>query len=79
MLHLITISPAVGKAVYALVTVSEKNEAEFHSVLNSYVTDVYGDYTAIEYSEQWAIAAVMVNAKIDLFINADELIDNKLL
>lgn len=79
MLHLIVIKPTVGKALKALVTVSEKNEVQFHSVLNAYIKELYGDYTAIEYKQQWAIAAVVINAKIDLFVNADELIENKLL
>ena len=79
MLHLIKIVPVVGKAVSALVTVSEKNKSELHSVLNSYVIDAYGDYTSIEYAEQWAVPSVLVNAKIDLFINADELSDLKLM
>lgn len=79
MLHLITIKPTVGKALKALVTVSEKNGDKLHSVLKDYITDLYGEYAAIEYSEQWAIAAVVINAKIDLFVNVDELIENKLL
>lgn len=77
MLHLIKICPTVGKELSALVTVSEKNEAEFHFILTQYVQDVYGDYTSIVYHEQFAVPAVGINCKIDLFINADELIDNK--
>ena len=78
MLHIIKISPTVGKAVVVLVTVSEKNEAELHSSLVEYSKAVYGEYASIEYLQQFAVPAVYVgDYKVSAFINADEFIANK--
>ena len=74
MLNIIEIQPTVGKSLIAAV-VSEKHNGAIHSVLTEYVRDTYGEFTSIAYLDQFAVPVVLVNRKIDLFINADDLIN----
>lgn len=77
MIYIVKVSPTVGKSeMVAVITNKEKN---IHTPLNVWVEDNFGQFSTLEYIEQFAVADcnVQVQPPVTRILCLDELLDYK--